>query len=202
MGAGDHGGDALTPPSPALLDVDALVAGYTEPVVGPVSFVLNRSEIVGLAGANGSGKTTVLSAIIGSARVFSGTITCDRSAGVSVLRQFPVHLAEMPITVAEFLRVAGAPADAMPEAFRPLVDVRVDRLSGGQFQLLQAWACLGSPAALVLLDEPTNNMDPQAISGLAGLLIESRARGKGVLVISHEATLLDKVCTRVIEVGR
>jgi ATPase subunit of ABC transporter with duplicated ATPase domains len=202
VGAGDHGGDALTPPTSPLLAVDALVAGYTDPVVGPVSFALNRGEIVGLAGANGSGKTTVLSAIVGSARVFGGTMTCDRSAGVSVLRQFPVHLTEMPITTAEFLRVAGASTSGLPEAFLPLADVRVDRLSGGQFQLLQAWACLGSPAALVLLDEPTNNMDPQAIAGLAELLIESRTRGKGVLVISHEPTLLDKVCTRVIEVGR
>ena len=91
--------------------------------------------------------------------------------------------------------------DRLPPVFSPLLDVRVDRLSGGQFQLLQAWACLGSPAALVLLDEPTNNMDPQAIAGLAELLLEARERGKGVLVISHEATLLDKVCTRVIEVA-
>ncbi len=202
MGAGDHRGHSLTPTSTALLDVVALVAGYKGPVVGPVSFTLSRGEIVGLAGANGSGKTTVLSAIIGSARIFGGTITCDRSAGVSVLRQFPVHLSEMPITVAEFLRVMGAPGADLPEAFRPLVDVRVDRLSGGQFQLLQAWACLGSPAALVLLDEPTNNMDPGAIAGLAELLLESTARGKGVLLVSHEATLLDKVCSRVIEVGR
>lgn len=177
------------------------MAGYSRPVVGPVSFALGRGEIVGLAGANGSGKTTVLGALIGSARVFGGTITCDRSAGVSVLQQFPVHLPEMPITVAEFLRVTGSDADRLPPVFSPLMDVRVDRLSGGQFQLLQAWACLGSPAALVLLDEPTNNMDPQAIAGLAELLLEARERGKGVLVISHEATLLDKVCTRVIEVA-
>jgi zinc transport system ATP-binding protein len=144
----------------------------------------------------------VLGAIIGSARIFGGTIACDRSAGVSVLPQFPVHLREMPITVAEFLRVTGSDAARLPRVFRPLVNVRVDRLSGGQFQLLQAWACLGSPAALVLLDEPTNNMDPEAIAGLSELLVESRERGKGVLVISHEANLLGRVCTRVVEVAR
>ncbi len=202
MGAGVHGGDALTPPSAALLVVDALVAGYTEPVVGPLSFEVRRGEIVGLAGANGSGKTTVLSAIIGTARIFGGSITCDRSAGVSVLRQFPVHLREMPITVAEMLTVTGSHTERVPAVFQPLLDLRVDRLSGGQFQLLQAWACLGSPSALVLLDEPTNNMDPQAIDGLGALLTESRDSGKGVLVISHEAALLDRVCTRVVEVAR
>jgi len=196
-----HGGGPLTPPSPPLLAVHGLVAGYAEPVVGPLSFDVRRGEIVGLSGANGSGKTTVLAAIIGTARIFGGGITCDRSAGVSVLRQFPVHLREMPITVAEMLMVTGSHTHA-PAVLRPLLDLRVDRLSGGQFQLLLAWACLGSPAALVLLDEPTNNMDPQAIAGLGSLLTESRDRGKGVLVISHEATLLDTVCTRIVEVGR
>lgn len=202
MGAGEHGGNALTPPSPPLLAVQGLTAGYARPVVGPLSFEVHRGEIVGLAGANGSGKTTVLAAIIGTARVFGGGITCDRSAGVSVLRQFPVHLREMPITVAEMLTVTGSRTDRVPAVFRPLLGLRVDRLSGGQFQLLLAWACLGSPAALVLLDEPTNNMDPQAIAGLGALLTESRDRGKGVLVISHEAALLNRVCTRVVEVAR
>ncbi len=202
MGAGEHGGNALTPPSPPLLAVQGLTAGYARPVVGPLSFEVHRGEIVGLAGANGSGKTTVLAAIIGTARVFGGGITCDRSAGVSVLRQFPVHLREMPITVAELLHATASNTDDVPSLFQPLLGTRVDRLSGGQFQLLQAWACLGSPAALVLLDEPTNNMDPQAIAALADLLLASRKRGKGVLVISHEATLLDTVCTRIVEVGR
>jgi len=202
VGAGEHGSHSLTPPSAPLLVVDALVAGYSEPVVGPLSFEVHRGEIVGLAGANGSGKTTVLAAIIGTARIFGGGITCDRSAGVSVLRQFPVHLREMPITVGEMLRVTGSNTDRVPAVFQPLLGLRVDRLSGGQFQLLQAWACLGSPAALVLLDEPTNNMDPQAIAGLGALLTESRDRGKGVLVISHEAALLDRVCTRVVQVAR
>ena len=54
----------------ALLEVDSLVAGYTEPVVGPLSFALEPGEIVGLAGPSGVGKSTVLGAIIGSARVF------------------------------------------------------------------------------------------------------------------------------------
>ncbi|MGE3889325.1 MAG: ATP-binding cassette domain-containing protein [Vicinamibacterales bacterium] len=182
--------------------VHGLIAGYAGPVVGPLSLEVRRGEIVGLAGANGSGKTTVLAAIIGTARIFGGGITCDRGAGVSVLRQFPVHLHEMPITVAELLHVTTSNTNDVPALFRPLLGTRVDRLSGGQFQLLQAWACLGSPAALVLLDEPTNNMDPQAIAALADLLIASRERGKGVLVISHEATLLDTVCTRIVEVAR
>jgi ATPase subunit of ABC transporter with duplicated ATPase domains len=201
VGHGDRRSHALTSVRP-LLTVDALVAGYTEPVVGPVSFVLARGEIVGLAGANGSGKTTLLNAIIGTARTFSGHIECDRSAGVSVLTQFPVRLPEMPLIGSELLRVAGASGRSVPVSLRPLIDTRLDRLSGGQYQLLQVWACLGSSAGLVLLDEPTNNMDPKAVASLGQLLLESRERGQGVLVISHEESLLQRVCSQVVEVGR
>ena len=116
------------------------MVGYGQPVVGPVSFSLGRGEIVGLAGANGTGKTTLLNAIIGTARVFGGRVERDRAVGVALLRQFPVRLPEMPLLGSEFLRVAGAAAADVPSQLRPLVDQRVDRLSGGQYQLLQVWA--------------------------------------------------------------
>jgi len=201
MGDGDHGSDAVNGERP-LLVVDALIVGYAQPVAGPVSFAIGRGEIVGLAGSNGSGKTTLLNAIIGRARIFSGHIECDRSAGVSLLRQFPVRLPEMPLSGSELLRAAGAADAGVPPPLRALLDARLDTLSGGQYQLLQVWACLGSAASLVMLDEPTNNMDPQAVAALAELLVASRQHGKGVLVVSHDTQLLEHVCTRVVEVRR
>lgn len=201
MGPGDQRRRILTSSSP-LLTVDALVAGYARPVVGPLSFTLARGEIVALTGANGSGKTTVLNAVIGTARIFGGRVACDRSAGVAVLRQFPVHLKEMPILGAEFLSMTGAATGAVPALVRSLLDVRVDRLSGGQYQLLTVWACLGSPAALVMLDEPTNNMDPGTVAAVGDMLIDAAAAGQGVLVISHEAPLLARIASREIAVGR
>jgi zinc transport system ATP-binding protein len=182
-----------------LLTVSDLVAGYSEAIVGPVSFSVGAGDIVGLAGPNGSGKTTLLGAIVGSARIFGGRATRQPGIRLSVLRQHPVRLPEMPLTGRELLRLTGALA-GLPAVLAPLMDVRVDRMSGGQFQLLQVWACLGSDAALVLLDEPTNNMDPGAIAALTGLLITAR-EGRGVLIVSHEHALLQRVCTRVVEVG-
>lgn len=184
-----------------LLDVNALVAGYTEPVVGPVSFRLMRGEILGLAGPNGSGKSTVLRALIGRARVFSGTIVRCDGIRTTVQSQQPVRLLEMPITGREFLRLTGADRVPPPAPLAPLLKHRLDRLSGGQFQLLHVWACLGSPADLVMLDEPDNNMDPKARSTLIEVLHESRREGRGVLVVSHEHDLVEAVCTRLVEVA-
>ena len=186
-----------------LLEVDDLVAGYREPVVGPISFRLRRGEILGLAGPNGSGKSTVLRAIIGRAQIFSGTIRRGGNGSVTtaVQAQQPVRLAEMPITGREYLGLTGASRQAPPPKLAGLLHARLDELSGGQFQLLHVWACLGSPAELVLLDEPDNNMDPKARETLIEVLHDSRRDGRGVLVVSHEHDLVGSVCTRVVEVG-
>jgi len=184
-----------------LLDVNALVAGYHAPVVGPVSFRLTRGEILGLAGPNGSGKSTVLRALIGRARIFSGTVERCQGVRTTVQSQQPVRLSEMPVTGREFLRLTGADRQPPPPPLAPLLEHRLDRLSGGQFQLLHVWACLGSAADLVLLDEPDNNMDPKARATLIEVLHESRKEGRGVLVVSHEHDLVEAVCTRLVEVA-
>jgi ABC-type Mn2+/Zn2+ transport system ATPase subunit len=185
-----------------LLEVEALVAGYREPVVGPLSFRLHRGEILGLAGPNGSGKSTVLRAIIGRARIFSGAVRRgDGRFRTAVQAQRPVRLAEMPITGREYLGLTRAVGGPPPPQLAGLLDLRLDELSGGQFQLLHVWACLGSTADLVLLDEPDNNMDPRARATLIDVLHGSRSAGRGVLVVSHEHDLVESVCTRIVEVA-
>jgi len=188
--------------SAPVLEIDALVAGYREPVVGPVSFSVAPGEIVGLAGPNGSGKSTLLGAIIGSTRIFSGSVRRRESLRVAMQAQVPSRLDEMPITSIEMLRITGADRHAVPAPVKPLLDMRLDRLSGGQYQLLNVWACLGCGADLVLLDEPTNNMDLRVEASLADLLIVSREEGRAILLVSHEHDFLEKVSTRLVEVGR
>jgi len=183
-----------------ILEVDSLVAGYNKPVVGPLSFHLADGEIVGLAGPNGAGKSTILGAIIGTSRVFSGSVRRRPGIRVGIQSQAPVRLTEMPVTGKDFLHITGADRHAVPEALRPLLPKRLDLLSGGQYQLMNVWACLGCTAELVLLDEPTNNMDPRATATLVDVLHASRENGRGVLVISHEHEFLEEVCTRLVEV--
>jgi ATPase subunit of ABC transporter with duplicated ATPase domains len=185
-----------------LLEFDSVVAGYTAPVVGPVSFTLGPGEIVGLAGPNGSGKSTLLGAAMGTTRVFSGSVRRREGLRVAVQAQVPSRLREMPVTGIEILRITGAHRHDVPPPVKPLLPLRLDRLSGGQYQLLNVWACLGCGAGLVLLDEPTNNMDPKVESSLGDLLLASSAEGRALLVISHEHDFLEKVCTRLVEVGR
>jgi ATPase subunit of ABC transporter with duplicated ATPase domains len=193
-------GGKLALVSEPLLDVKGLVAGYGEPVVGPLSFAVRAGEIVGLTGPNGCGKSTILRAIIGSVRVFSGSVVRRAGTRVMVQTQRPVKLPEMPITGHELLHLTRARDRDAPPALQPLLDPRVDRLSGGQFQLLQVWAALGSPADLIYLDEPTNNMDPGTIETLGDLLLAWREQ-RGVLVVTHEHEFLERIATTIVEVG-
>ncbi|MCL4808552.1 MAG: AAA family ATPase, partial [Thermoanaerobaculia bacterium] len=88
-----------------------------------------------------------------------------------------------------------------PESLRDLLRTRVDRLSGGQFQLLTVWACLGGEANVVVLDEPSNNLYPAAVDALADLLHATRG-DRGVLVVTHDERFLSRVSANVLEVGR
>lgn len=81
-----------------------------------------------------------------------------------------------------------------------LLPQRLDRLSGGQHQLLCVWAALAGPGRLVLLDEPTNNLDPTHMALLAQMLA-ARAADRAVLLVSHERAFLDAHCTRVLELS-
>lgn len=181
-----------------VVEARALVAGYDRPVVGPVSLSLGPGEVVGLWGPNGCGKSTVLRALAGSARVYSGEL--ERAPGVRVAwqDQDPVRLPEMPLTGRDYLRIAGA-RRVPPARVTGWLGRRVDALSGGQFQLLAVWAALGADADLVLLDEPTNNLDPQGEDLLVEFLRHQRGR-RGALVVSHERAFLDRACNRTVEV--
>ena len=181
-----------------LLQAEAVTAGYGGPVTGPLSFALGRGEVVGLWGPNGSGKSTLLKALTGRARIFSGSLHRAKGVTLALQEQRPVRREEMPFTGREYLRYAKADREPPPARLRPWLDRRVDRLSGGQFQLLSVWAVLGGHADLVLLDEPTNNLDPEGERLLADILCSQWGQ-RAVLLVSHERAFLETACSRLLE---
>ena len=183
-----------------LLALRDVVAGYTRPVVGPVSLAVSPGQILGLGGHNGAGKSTILRSITGMACLFSGTI--QRADGVTIAHQWqrPELPPELALLGRELYALLGADPAWAPTIIRPLLGRPLYRLSGGQFQLLQTLACLCSPAQLVLMDEPTNNLDGRALETLSALLQEIKAP-RAVVLVSHERAFLEAHCTDWIEVG-
>jgi len=183
-----------------LLQVDDLAAGYDRPVVGPLSFSIARGEVLGLCGANGTGKSTLLHAIADGARCFQGRIERAPGLRLAYQEQQPARLQALPLTANELLRVAGAAQHDLPASLAAAVGKRIDRLSGGQYQLLRVWAALAGSADLLLLDEPTNNLDPSHEAVLTDML-RTRSADCAVLLVSHERAFIDATCSRVLEVG-
>lgn len=188
--------------SDLLLSAEQVCAGYLRPVVGPVSFRLRRGEILGIWGDNGAGKSTLLRVLIGEARCFSGNLQLHGEPLVGVQGQHKPGLQQMPFTVREFLVLANASVDPalLPARLQGCLNRRLDRLSGGQLQLARVWAALSSPADLVLLDEPTNNLDRDGIACVEDMILHHQSR-QGVLLISHEHAFMERVCTQLLEIG-
>jgi len=184
-----------------LLSYRDVVAGYAAPVVGPVSFDLRAGDVLALVGPNGCGKSTLNGALTGASRVHAGAVVRGEGLSIAYQRQRPVRETDVPLRADELLRLTSASDAEPPESLRPLLKTRVDRLSGGQFQLLSVWACLGGEASLVVLDEPTNNMDPSAVRALTGLLHATRG-DRALLVVTHDARFLEGVSARILEVAR
>lgn len=171
--------------------------GYTVPVVSGVSFDLAPGEVLGVRGQNGVGKSTLLRAIAGAARVFSGSLKRSPDAELLHHRQHWEAGLEFPLTGRDICALTAANPDAAPQRVRDLLNRRLDQLSGGQGQLVRLWAGLGGTASLLLLDEPTNSLDTSAIDTLIDM-IRSSAEKRGIIVVSHESDFLDAVCSRSI----
>jgi ATPase subunit of ABC transporter with duplicated ATPase domains len=195
-----HGAAPAIPDRPSLLVLDRLVAGYDRPVVGPISFDIAPGEIVALCGPNGAGKTTLLNVVGGGARVFGGALQKPATVRVAHQHQSALPLQDVPLCGRELLALTHADAEALPDVMKPLLRRRLSDLSGGQLQFLQVWACLTAPVDLVLLDEPTNNVDQSGIGRMEEAIRRVR-RDLAVLLVSHDRRFIEALDARIVEVG-
>ena len=161
-----------------------------------VSFDVVRGDIVMLAGDNGSGKTTILRGVLGLNDRRGGTVTWGVAREmVGYVPQEGVIDGSVPARALDVVRT-GQPLDwggskeraleALEQVgLRERADVLFGSLSGGQRQrVLVARALVGGPSLLVL-DEPTVNVDAETADQIGALLESLRAAGMGMLITSH-----------------
>jgi ATPase subunit of ABC transporter with duplicated ATPase domains len=184
--------------SEPLIRARGLVAGWERPATAPLEFAVESGRILGLTGANGVGKTTLLSALAGRARVFSGVLERRPGLRLALQTQEVPPVEGVPLSGRELLALTGAAGVGLPPWLVGRLDDRLDRLSGGQRHYLTLWAVLQAPADLVLLDEPTNNLDAAGVDHLAGALRGLAGSGTGIVVVSHDHEFVEAVCDQVI----
>ncbi|MBI3268048.1 MAG: ABC transporter ATP-binding protein [Planctomycetes bacterium] len=197
-----------------ILQVTELSARFGGKVVlRGVSFAVRPGETVALMGPNGAGKTTVLRCVLGLVG-YEGRIAVDgldaRAAGVAARRRLgyvPQSPAFYGMTASEVLhflaRLRGAPRQRVDAALRRVglaadADREVQVFSGGMKQRLSLAGALLDDPPLLLLDEPTANLDPEARAQLLGLLGELRASGRTLVLCSHRAAEVRGLVDRVI----
>ena len=187
--------------SDPLVLLEKVEAGYERPVVGPFSLAIDPGEVIAIIGPNGAGKTTLLNAITGVAHVFAGSVKRRSGLLVSHHAQSPLPLKNVPLSGRELLALTGADLTGLPDAVRPLLSRRLSELSGGQLQILQVWASLAAPVDLVLLDEPTNNLDVATVA-LLEAAIRARPADRAIVIVSHDRRFVEGVASRVKELAR
>ena len=193
-----------------MLEVDQLSAGYGRiPILNNVTFTVAEGEFVGVLGHNGMGKTTLLRALMGYLPATSGRVRFDGAdltraepfrrarAGIGYVPQgreiFPQLSVHENLAMGALKRQddeAGVIATAL-EMFprlKPLMDRPGGALSGGEQQLLAIARCLVGAPKLILLDEPTEGIQPSIIDEIVEILLRLRNRG-GLTMILVEQNL-------------
>ncbi len=190
----------------SLISVTSLGVSYgANKVLHGVDLHLDPGEIVTIVGPNGSGKTSLLKAIIGATQPASGNITLRPGLKIGYVPQ-KLHIDQtLPITVERFMQLtdrvkSDACRAALESAGVPdLLKRQMSQLSGGQFQrVLLARALINSPDAL-LLDEATQGLDqPGSAAFYRQIETVRHETGCAVLMISHELHVVMSASDRVI----
>jgi ABC-2 type transport system ATP-binding protein len=176
------------------LEIAAVAKVYGKHQVLDHAWLQVRSgEAVGLLGANGAGKTTMLRIAAGLVRADSGSVrwlpvTPERAASISYFggeTTLPPH-----VSARRWASLFGV----VTAERRP-----IGRLSRGSRQALGLRVLLaGPPADLVVLDEPWDGLDPAATKWLTDTLRQRTRAGAAILISSHRLHDLDAVCTRFV----
>jgi len=198
-----------TPPKGGrkALALENIEHGYgTLSVLRKVCLEVERGERVALVGANGAGKSTLMRLLAGIETPRSGSRLEGHNLQLAYFAQDQASVLNPEHTVLEEL-TSAAPFDMVPKVRDILgtflfsgddVHKSVAVLSGGERNRLALAMLLLRPANLLLLDEPTNHLDLQS----KDVLLRSLLAYEGTLVfVSHDRYFVDRLATRIIEVG-
>ncbi|HEX8199942.1 MAG TPA: ATP-binding cassette domain-containing protein [Isosphaeraceae bacterium] len=191
-----------------VIEAKGVGFGYGDrPVIRDLTTTLQRGDKVGIIGPNGSGKTTLLRLLLGRMPPQAGTIRHGTSLEVAYFDQLKATLDEertvqQNVSDNETIPINGQPRHVLgylqdflfpPERSRTLVKF----LSGGERSRLLLAKLFTRPSNVLVLDEPTNDLDVETLELLESLLVEYQGT---VLLVSHDRAFLNDVVTSTLAI--
>jgi len=200
--------DAAAPPGALVIEATAIGKSYdAPPVVSDFSIRVRRGDRIGIVGPNGCGKTTLVNMLAGSLPPDTGTVRLGSGLVVATLNQHRDSL-DPDVTVAEALTGGGGDTVMVNGMAKHVVSYMKDylftaeqartplgKLSGGERGRLMLARALARPSNLLVLDEPTNDLDMETLAVLEDVLGDYPGT---VLLISHDRDFLDRLVHGVI----
>lgn len=197
-----------------LLSAEKLTKDYGSfRALSNLELAIAPGEIVGLLGPNGSGKSTALRIMLGFLKPTSGRAAIAGfdcwNASIETRKRVAYLPGELRLydtmtgrrLVAFLSQLRGAPVGPEVDALAKKLDIDIDRplthMSSGMKRKVALLAVLVPKVPLIILDEPTNTLDPTMRDELLEQLLQARARGQAVLFSSHVLQEVEAVCDRV-----
>ncbi len=200
-----------------VIDIQRLSVSYGDvKAVRNISFQVRKGEIFGIVGPNGAGKTTTLSTIEGLIKPDSGQVTVlgrdiqretdaiQRQLGISLQTTSffdNLKLWELVQVYASMYEVFLSHAEITALLTRfdlaEKANVLSTQLSGGQQQRMALALAICNNPQIVILDEPTTGLDPQARRAVWDIVRELRAEGRTILLTTHYMEEAQELCHRV-----
>ena len=181
-----------------LVDLEHVSASRPgKPLFDDLSLTVSTGDRIGVVGLNGSGKSTLLRVLGGVADPESGTRRVGKGVRVAFLDQVPALPGGSVVDAVGEGWEAAAVLDRL--GMSPFRHADVATLSGGQIKRVALATVLLQQADLLVLDEPTNHLDLETVAWLEDQLA---AFDGGLVMVTHDRHVLDRVTTRVVEVDR
>jgi iron complex transport system ATP-binding protein len=203
-------------------------AGASTLALGPLDLSIGRGEVVAVVGPNGAGKSTLLRVMAGTLKTHLGVIEIDGGdvaflprGQVARLVAVVAQREEVPAgyRVREVVAMGRAPhqrgALRMSKEDERIVDEaigraglaelaerRVDELSGGEQKRVAIGRALAQDTAVLLLDEPSASLDVKQVGRLFRVLKEEAARGRSLVLVTHDLHLAAQYADRVVLLSR
>ncbi len=194
------------------VDLEDVTVGYHEssPLISGLSYSLLRNDRLGIVGPNGVGKSTLVKVMIGALAPLSGQVRIGQTVRVGYFRQEVDHLPEQ-VRVIDYVKdiaelsktQSGYVLTASQMLERFLFDGNmqwsfIGKLSGGERRRLYLLGVLMSQPNILVLDEPTNDLDITTLGVLEGYLDEFPG---AVIVVSHDRYFMDRTCDRIFAIA-